>query len=117
MQIQENMVMRETRTRRQAVVEIYVALRSHPQIISGLTAIFNYSCAQKGVDCKPIQPGGTCFHPNTTICHASYAMNLFYKAARKNTWNCHFSGTGLLFAGSLLMFERYLALFFVVAGL
>ncbi|XVF80751.1 hypothetical protein PTKIN_Ptkin15bG0100300 [Pterospermum kingtungense] len=61
-----------------------------------LSRNINYSCAQDGVDCKAIQPGGACFDPNTTVSHASYAMNLFYKAAGKNTWNCHFSGSGII---------------------
>ncbi|KAE8723233.1 Major pollen allergen Ole e 10 [Hibiscus syriacus] len=55
----------------------------------------NYSCSQSGVDCRPIQPGGICYRPKTIVSHASYAMNLFYKAAGKNTWNCHFNGTGI----------------------
>ncbi|KAH1073863.1 hypothetical protein J1N35_026191 [Gossypium stocksii] len=61
-----------------------------------LNGNINYSCSQKGVDCKPIQPGGTCYRPNTVVSHASYAMNLFYKAAGKNSWNCHFNGTGII---------------------
>ncbi|KAJ4727897.1 Glucan endo-1,3-beta-glucosidase [Melia azedarach] len=56
----------------------------------------DYSCRQSGVDCKPIQPGGSCFSPNSAISHASFAMNLFYKSAGKNYWNCHFNGTGLI---------------------
>ncbi|XP_020538480.1 major pollen allergen Ole e 10 isoform X2 [Jatropha curcas] len=55
----------------------------------------DFSCAQNGVDCGPIQLGGSCFLPNTFISHASYAMNLFYKAAGKHPWNCHFNGTGV----------------------
>ncbi|KAA3462395.1 Glucan endo-1,3-beta-glucosidase [Gossypium australe] len=61
-----------------------------------LNGNINYSCSQKGVDRKPIQPGGTCYRPNTIISHASYAMNLFYKVAGKNSWNCHFNGTGII---------------------
>ncbi|KAL9430530.1 hypothetical protein AB3S75_025837 [Citrus x aurantiifolia] len=56
----------------------------------------DYSCRQKGVDCRPIQPGGSCFNPDSIISHASFAMNLFYKSAGKNYWNCHFNGTGLI---------------------
>ncbi|KAJ8748636.1 hypothetical protein K2173_008081 [Erythroxylum novogranatense] len=50
----------------------------------------DYSCQQKGVDC------GSCFVPNTAISRASYVMNLYYKAAGKHSWNCHFSGTGMI---------------------
>ncbi|KAK3194387.1 hypothetical protein Dsin_025697 [Dipteronia sinensis] len=56
----------------------------------------DYSCGQKGVDCRPIQPGGACFLPDNLMSHASYAMNLFYKSAGKNFWNCHFNSTGLI---------------------
>ncbi|KAK8509756.1 hypothetical protein V6N13_093605 [Hibiscus sabdariffa] len=63
---------------------------------SRLNVNINYSCTQSGVDCRPIQPGGACYRPNTIVSHASYAMNLFYKAAGKNTWNCHFNGTGII---------------------
>ncbi|XP_010523889.1 PREDICTED: major pollen allergen Ole e 10-like [Tarenaya hassleriana] len=55
----------------------------------------DYSCAQRGVSCRAIQPGGTCYHPNTAVSHASYAMNLFFKSAGKHTWDCHFNGTGI----------------------
>ncbi|GMI69501.1 hypothetical protein like AT2G43670 [Hibiscus trionum] len=61
-----------------------------------LNVNINYSCTQSGVDCRPIQPGGTCYRPNTIVSHASYAMNLFYRTAGKNTWNCHFNGTGII---------------------
>ncbi|KAG5231624.1 major pollen allergen Ole [Salix suchowensis] len=41
----------------------------------------DYSCGQNGVECRQIQPGGSCFRPDTAFGHASYAMNLFFKAA------------------------------------
>ncbi|KAK6159752.1 hypothetical protein DH2020_003133 [Rehmannia glutinosa] len=42
-----------------------------------LQAFINYACGV--VDCTAIQPGGTCFDPNTIVSHASYALNLVYK--------------------------------------
>ncbi|KAF3506556.1 hypothetical protein F2Q69_00001318 [Brassica cretica] len=36
----------------------------------------NFGCSQ-GVDCRAIQPGGSCFNPNKLIKHASYVMNAF----------------------------------------
>lgn len=56
----------------------------------------DYSCKQNGVDCIAIAPGGKCFNPNNAVSHASMAMNLYYKAAGKHTWNCHFNGTGMI---------------------
>ncbi|KAK9292332.1 hypothetical protein L1049_020298 [Liquidambar formosana] len=45
-----------------------------------LQGAIDYCCSQPGVNCGPIQPGGSCFQPNTLIDHANYAINLFYKA-------------------------------------
>ncbi|KAJ8772666.1 hypothetical protein K2173_027843 [Erythroxylum novogranatense] len=61
-----------------------------------LQANLDYVCGQQGVDCSPIQPGGTCFEPNTVASHASYAMNLLYQSSGKNPWNCDFSQTATL---------------------
>ncbi|KAB1202668.1 Major pollen allergen Ole e 10 [Morella rubra] len=55
-----------------------------------------YSCEQTHVNCSSIQLGGSCFHPNNAASHASFAMNLFYQAAGKHQWDCHFNGTGLV---------------------
>lgn len=38
-----------------------------------LMTSLKYACAN-GADCKPIQPGGICFNPNTIQNHASYAL-------------------------------------------
>ncbi|CAL9009229.1 unnamed protein product [Prunus brigantina] len=56
----------------------------------------DYSCGQAGIDCRAIQPGGSCFRPDNAVSHASVAMNLFYKATGKHPWDCHFNGTGLV---------------------
>ncbi|KAJ3685408.1 hypothetical protein LUZ61_014572 [Rhynchospora tenuis] len=53
----------------------------------------DYACAQQGVDCGPIQPGGACYEPNTVRSHATYAMNQLYQVAGRNSWNCDFSKT------------------------
>lgn len=58
-----------------------------------LQANLDYACAQPGVDCKPIQPGGECYNPNTVASHASYAMNMLYQASGRNPWNCDFRQT------------------------
>ncbi|KAH6788191.1 hypothetical protein C2S52_007743 [Perilla frutescens var. hirtella] len=33
------------------------------------------------LNCKPIRYGGSCFSPNTLQNHASYVLNLFYRAS------------------------------------
>ncbi|VFQ62393.1 unnamed protein product [Cuscuta campestris] len=60
-----------------------------------LQANIDYVCGL-GYDCRPIQPGGSCFTPNTLLSHASYAMNLLYQTSGRNPWNCDFSQTALL---------------------
>ncbi|KAK7359639.1 hypothetical protein VNO77_01601 [Canavalia gladiata] len=49
-------------------------------------------------DCKMIQPGGSCYEPNTLINHASVVMNRYYALKGRNTWNCHFSDSALIVA-------------------
>ncbi|TKY59626.1 Glucan endo-1,3-beta-glucosidase [Spatholobus suberectus] len=56
-----------------------------------------YACNVLG-DCKMIQPGGSCFQPNNLFNHASVVMNQYYALNGRNTWNCYFSGSGLIVA-------------------
>ncbi|XP_073150673.1 glucan endo-1,3-beta-D-glucosidase-like [Henckelia pumila] len=60
-----------------------------------LQANLDYACGQ-GIDCTPIQPGGACFDPPTTLSHACYAMNLLYQTAGRNPWNCDFLQTATI---------------------
>ncbi|KAF8409953.1 hypothetical protein HHK36_002472 [Tetracentron sinense] len=55
----------------------------------------DYACGQ-GIDCRPIQPGGACYEPNTVASHAAYAMNLLYQTSGRNPWNCDFTQTATL---------------------
>ncbi|WVZ60045.1 hypothetical protein U9M48_010115 [Paspalum notatum var. saurae] len=61
-----------------------------------LQADLDYACAQLGVDCAAIQPGGACFEPNTVRAHAAYAMNQLYQAAGRHPWNCDFRASATL---------------------
>lgn len=63
---------------------------------ANLQADLDYACAQQGVDCGPIQPGGACYEPNTVRSHAAFAMNQLYQAAGRNSWNCDFSQSAVL---------------------
>ncbi|KAK3445798.1 hypothetical protein EUGRSUZ_A01020 [Eucalyptus grandis] len=56
----------------------------------------DYSCRLSGVNCELIQVGGSCFQPDNAVSHASVAMNLYYKAAGKHHWDCHFNGSAII---------------------
>ncbi|XP_022751653.1 glucan endo-1,3-beta-glucosidase-like [Durio zibethinus] len=62
---------------------------SYVQLQSNL----DYACGQ-GVDCTPIQPGGTCYEPNTVQSHAAFAMNSYYQTKGQSYFSCDFAGTG-----------------------
>ncbi|OAY80975.1 glucan endo-1,3-beta-glucosidase 7-like [Ananas comosus] len=61
-----------------------------------LQADLDYACGQGGVDCRPIQPGGPCYLPNTVRSHAAYAMNQLYQMSGKHPWNCDFQQSAVL---------------------
>ncbi|CAN6813206.1 unnamed protein product [Brassica oleracea var. botrytis] len=49
----------------------------------------NFGCSQ-GVDCRAIQPGGSCFNPNKLINHASYVMSAYYQTHGRTQEACKF---------------------------
>ncbi|XAR72444.1 Glucan endo-1,3-beta-D-glucosidase [Bertholletia excelsa] len=61
-----------------------------------LRANMNYACVEVGSDCSVIQNGGECYYPNTTMSHASVAMNLYYQKMGRNPWNCDFNNSALV---------------------
>ncbi|KAH9766657.1 glucan endo-1,3-beta-D-glucosidase [Citrus sinensis] len=66
---------------------------TNPQSLQGN---LDWVCSQ-GIDCAPIQPGGSCFEPNTLWSHAQYAMNAYYALkGRRDDNDCHFKQTALL---------------------
>ncbi|CAN6837471.1 unnamed protein product [Brassica oleracea] len=56
----------------------------------------DWVCSQGGVDCKPIQAGGSCFNPNSMRTHASFVMNAYFQRNGRTDGSCNFSGTGVV---------------------
>ncbi|KAL1206635.1 Glucan endo-1,3-beta-glucosidase [Cardamine amara subsp. amara] len=57
---------------------------------------FNIKFACSYVDCSAIQPGGSCYYPNTLLDHASFVMNIYYNSQGRSFQACSFGNTGYI---------------------
>lgn len=63
---------------------------------AALRANLEFACSES--DCSAIQGTGGCSvrYGGVLLSRASVAMNAYYQAKGRNSWNCFFNGTGLI---------------------
>lgn len=61
-----------------------------------LIANLDYACSVNPEECTQLKDDHPCFNPDTTIHHASFAMNAYFIGMGSHQWNCDFKDSGLI---------------------
>ncbi|KAL3502425.1 hypothetical protein ACH5RR_036874 [Cinchona calisaya] len=68
--------------------------------VKKLLEALHYACGEGAADCRPIQPGATCYNPNTLEAHASYAFNSYYQKHDRKSGSCYFGAAAYVVSQS-----------------
>ncbi|KAI3847667.1 hypothetical protein MKX03_008845 [Papaver bracteatum] len=72
----------------------YCVAKSFGADIDSMAAALSWTCGV--VDCSLLQPGRSCYDPNSIPAHASYAFNLYYQLNNRMKGTCDFNGTAMV---------------------
>ncbi|XP_073392662.1 glucan endo-1,3-beta-glucosidase 1-like, partial [Physcomitrium patens] len=61
-----------------------------------LENVFNFACGADAEFCAAIQPGQSCYLPNTLVRHADWAFNSYWQKYKGAGASCSFDGAGVL---------------------
>ncbi|URE16792.1 X8 domain [Musa troglodytarum] len=56
----------------------------------------DWACGLGAADCLLVQPGASCYEPDTLLGHASYAFNSYYQQNGNSDIACYFGGTAII---------------------
>ncbi|KAK7304546.1 hypothetical protein VNO77_42427 [Canavalia gladiata] len=60
--------------------------------VTAVQAALSYACSQGNGTCDPIQPGKSCFKPDSVVGHANYAFSSYWAQFRPVGGTCYFNG-------------------------
>lgn len=61
-----------------------------------LQAALDWACGPGRANCSEIQPGESCYRPNTVTNHASYAFDSYYHSEGMTPGSCDFKGVAMI---------------------